>query len=470
MIAWVAKEQKLVALDGSGRAPSGATPSRFKSRGLEAIPYEGIDAAVVPGAVDGWDVLLKRYGSMSFAEVLEPAARIAEQGYGVSERISYEWKEAEVMLGKDADSARTYLPGGRAPATYEIFRNPDLAKTFRLLGRKGRDAFYSGEIARAIVAKSQALGGTITMADMTKIHARWVTPLTTRHNGYDVYEMPPPTQGVAVLQALNIVERCAPRLGIVMGPDTPRSPAFWHMMLEAKKLAYADLDRWVGDPDFSDVPTARLASKDYADSLCAKIDPARASKPAPGSEPLGGTVYLATADRFGNVVSYIYSVYVPFGSGVTVPGYGFVLNDRAAGFSLDPASPNVIAPGKRPFYTIIPGFVMKHGKPLLAVGVMSGDQQAQGHQQVLVNMLDLGVNPQAASDAARFNHSQRLNRVLLESQLFDLVGPTLQSMGHKVERSNGEWMGGYQAILVDPATGLLRGASDHRKDGAAVGY
>ena len=470
MIAWVAKERRLVALDGSGRASSGATRARFTGRGLKQIPYYGIDTAVTPGAVDGWDVLLKRYGSMGFDRVLEPAARIAEQGFGVSERISHEWQEAAEILSKDADSAHTYLPGGRAPATYQVFRNPDLAKALRLIQREGRDAFYRGAIGKALVAKSQALGGSFTMADLAGIHARWVTPLTTRHNGYDIYEMPPPTQGVAVLEALNIVERCAPKLGIVMGPDTPRSPAFWHMMLEAKKLAYADLDRWVGDPDFTKVPTDQLVSKSYADQLCAKIDPSKASKIAPGSEPVGGTVYLATADRYGNVVSLIYSVYVPFGSGITVPGFGFVLNDRAASFSLDPASPNVIAPGKRPFYTIIPGFVMKDGKPLMAVGVMSGDQQAQGQQQVLVNMLDLGVNPQAASDAARFNHSQRVDHVLLENELFTLVGPQLQAMGHDVQRSNGEKMGGYQAIRIDPATGLMRGASDHRKDGAAVGY
>jgi gamma-glutamyltranspeptidase/glutathione hydrolase len=272
------------------------------------------------------------------------------------------------------------------------------------------------------------------------------------------------------LEIMNIVDVCGPKIGIDIGKAGLKSAAYWHLMIEAKKLAYADLERFDGDPDFSAVPTARLVSKDYAASLCSKIDPAHASAPAKAAEPIGGTVYISVADRFGNVVSFIYSVYGEFGSGVTVPGYGFVLNNRAAGFSLDPASPNIVAPGKRPFYTIIPGFVMKDGKPLTSFGVMSGDQQAQGQAQALVNMLAFGANPQAASDAARFSHSQRTNKVVLESQLYDAVGAQLKAMGHDVSAGNGVRMGGYQAVMIDPKSGLYRGASDHRKDGAAVGY
>jgi gamma-glutamyltranspeptidase/glutathione hydrolase len=362
------------------------------------------------------------------------------------------------------------MPDGKPVPLYGVFRNPDLARAFRLIQQGGRDAFYKGPIAKAAVAKSQALGGTFTMEDFASIHARWVTPLTTRYRGYDVYEMPPSTQGVAVLEALNIVEKCGPKLGIDPLKEGPRSPAFWHLMVEAKKQAYGDLRRYVGDPDFVKVPVDKLISKAYAAEVCASIDPHHASPIGPAPEPIGGTVYLTTADRFGNVVSLIFSIYGEWGSGLTVPGYGFIWNNRAAQFSLDAGSPNIVAPGKRPFYTIIPGFVMKDGKPFLSVGVMFGDQQAQGQQQVLENILDFGLNPQAASDAARFAHNQRNNRLTLESQLYAAVGPAMKVMGHDVVPGNGRGMGGFQAIMIDPSSGVYRGASDHRKDGEAVGY
>lgn len=473
MIAWVAEEGRLIALDASGRAPMGNSAERFRDKGLETMPRRGIDSAVTPGAVDGWDAILKGYGTMEFKQALEPAVRVAEEGFAVTERIAAEWKNGEQLLQADPDAAAVYLPGGESPALYSVFRNPDMAKAFRLLQQEGRDAFYVGDIARAIVAKSQALGGTFAMEDFAKIKAHWVTPLTTNYRGFDVFQMPPPTQGVAVLEALNIVEQCGPKMGVSLPlnlKEGPRSPAFWHLLVEAKKLAYADLRTYIGDPEFVEVPAERLISKPYAASLCEKIDPKEASGIRPTAEPIGGTVYLATADKHGNLVSLIYSVYGGFGSGVAVPGYGFLLNNRGAQFSLDAASPNVLSPGKRPFYTIIPGFVMKDGKPLMAVGVMSGDQQAQGQLQVLSNMLDFGANPQAASDAARFSHSQSTNRLSLESQLFEIIGAELKAMGHDVASANGRGMGGYQAIMIDPETGVLRGASDHRKDGAAVGY
>ncbi|ARW15749.1 gamma-glutamyltransferase [Komagataeibacter europaeus] len=470
MIAWVAKEHRLVALDSAGRAPSGATPGRFSARGLKTVPYTGIDSAVVPGTVAGWDAIRARYGTMSFKDTLEPAARLAEDGFGVSERVEAEWEEYASLLAKDHDTAATYLPHGRPPGLYGVFRNPDLARAFRLLENGGADAFYKGPIADAIVKKSQALGGTITPADFGTVRPQWVRPLTTSYRGYDIYEMPPSTQGVAVLEALNIVEQCGPKLGINPRGEGPRSPLFWHLLIEAKKVAYADLRQYVGDPDFVAVPTAKLTGKAYARSQCHRIDPRHAAAITADRDPVGGTVYLTTADREGNVVSLIFSVYDEFGSGITVPGYGFLLNNRGAQFSLDEKSPNVIAPGKRPFYTIIPGFVLKGGRPFLSLGVMYGDQQAQGQLQVLENMLDLGANPQAASDAARFSHSQQNNHVVLESELYQAVGPALQAMGHDVSTGNGLGMGGYQAIMIDPHSGVYRGASDHRKDGAAVGY
>jgi gamma-glutamyltranspeptidase / glutathione hydrolase len=470
MLAWSAAENRLVALDGSGRAPAGANIARLRSLGHVRVPATGIESAVVPGVVDMWDVLLKRYGSRDFKAVLEPAAQLAETGFGISERIGRDWAADGAILSSDPETARVHLPGGKAPPLYSRFTNPDLGKAFRLLQQGGRDAFYKGPIAQAIIRRATELGGQITAADFDRIHAAWVQPVSTRFMGHDIHEMPPATQGFAALEILNIVEQCAPLLGVDMAREGPQSARYWHLLVEAKKLAYADLERFNGDPAITPVPTDRLTSKAHARGLCSRIDMNKASTIGPAAEPVGGTVYLAVADRFGNLVSFIYSIYGEFGSGITVPGHGFVLNNRGAQFSLDPASPNAIAPGKRPFYTIIPGFVTKDGAPSMAFGLMSGDQQAQGHAQVLMNMLVLGANPQAATDAARFNHSQRSNRLALEGPLFDAVGPALQAKGHTVVRGNGSRMGGYQAILRDPASGLYRGASDHRKDGMAAGW
>jgi gamma-glutamyltranspeptidase/glutathione hydrolase len=485
VIAWVAKEKKLIALNASGRAPTGATPEHLAQRGYkDKMPQHGIDSATVPGAVDGWDALLKRAGTLTFKETLEPAATLAEQGFGVTERIRNDWIYGAEVMAKDPDSIKTYLVNGKPPDTYSIFRNPDLAHTFRLLQAQSRDAFYQGEIAKALVAKSQALGGTLTLEDLANTHATWETPLTTNYHGYDIYELPPNTQGFAVLEMMNILEVCAPRLGFNLGQLGPRSPEYWHLLVEAKKLAYADLYAYNGDPGFSKIPVGRLISKSYAGGLCKQIDPKKASVPPPKGDPVGGTVYLSVADRWGNMVSFIYSVYDSFGSGITIPGYGFILNDRGALFSLDPKSPNLIAPHKRPFHTLLPGFLMKDGQPVMAFGLMGGSQQAQGHAQVLVDMIDLGANPQAASDAARFTHAQASNTLDLESNLYDLVGGPLTAMGHKVESANGEDMGGFQAIWFlpehgnpprasgpeQPVPGVYRAASDHRKDGEAAGW
>jgi gamma-glutamyltranspeptidase/glutathione hydrolase len=488
VIAWVAKEKTLIALNASGRAPAGATPDHLAARGFaKHMPAHGIDSATVPGAVDGWDLLLKRAGTMTFKETLEPAAVLAEQGFGVTERIRNDWIYGATVLANDPDSVKTYLINGKPPNTYDVFRNPDLARTFRLLQAQGRDVFYKGEIAQAIIAKSRALGGTMTLDDLSSTQATWETPLSTNYHGYDVYEMPPSTQGFAALEMMNILEVCAPKLGVNLAALGPRSPAYWHFLVEAKKLAYTDLYAFNADPAFASVPVSRLISKSYAAELCSRIDPKKAVTPEPKGDPVGGTVYLAAADRWGNMVSFIYSIYDSFGSGVTVPGYGFVLNDRGALFSLDRNSPNLLAPRKRPFHTLLPGFLMKDGRPVMAFGLMGGSQQAQGHAQVLVDMIDLGANPQAASDAARFTHAQASNTLFLESNLYKLVGARLQALGHKVESANGEDMGGFQAIWFlpsaagpaaaaatataeQPIAGVYRAASDHRKDGEAAGW
>jgi gamma-glutamyltranspeptidase / glutathione hydrolase len=511
VIAWLAKEKRLVALNGSGRAPTGATPQHMAVRGAKKeMPQHGIDSATVPGTVDAWDVLLKRAGTLTFKELLQPAADLAEQGFAVSERIHNDWIYGAEVLGKDPDSVKTYLVDGKPPATYSVFRNPDLAHAFHVLQTQGRDAFYKGEIASAILAKSHALGGTFTPADLADNRSDWVTPISTNYHGYDVFEFPPNTQGFAALEMLNILEVCAPKLGVDLAALGPKSALYWHVLIEAKKLAYADLYAYNADPQFAQIPVPKLISKEYAAEQCKRIDLHKASTPEAKGDPVGGTVYLVTADRWGNMVSFIYSIYDTFGSGITVPGYGFVLNDRGALFSLDPRSPNIVAPGKRPFHTLLPGFVMKDGRPLTAFGLMGGAQQAQGHVQVLINMIDLGANVQAASDAARFSHSQATNTLELESELYHLVGPKLKAMGHKVIPANGEDMGGYQAIsftpfstpapssapmsgatppsstaqaaaasrttphdglaLETPIEGVYHGASDHRKDGQAAGW
>ncbi|KUR80009.1 gamma-glutamyltransferase [Novosphingobium sp. Fuku2-ISO-50] len=470
VIAWLAKEHRLVALDASGRAPQAATAEHYRKAFGANMPEDGIQSAVVPGAVDGWATLLGKYGRLGFREVLAPAIRLADQGFPVSQRIGTEWAMSTDLLAKDPDTAAIYLDHGKAWGWGSIFRNPDLAKAFRLLGEGGRDAFYKGPIARAIVAKSQKSGGLFTMADFDRIHASWVEPISTTFNGYTIHEMPPSTQGFAVLELMNLIEQCPARLGLTPDRINPKSADFWHLMVEAKKVAYTDLRKYNGDPDFTKVPVAMLISKEYAAQQCSRISMAHAAALDPSEEPLGGTAYITTADAEGNVVSFIYSVYNFFGSGVTAPGYGFVLNDRAAAFTLKPGSPNTIAPGKRPFYTIIPGFVTREGKPFASFGVMYGDQQAQGQAQVLVNMLLFGANAQAAGDAARFAHAQRTNRLQLESQLFDAIGADLKARGHDVHSANGFDMGGYQAIMIDPKTGAYRGASDPRKDGEAIGF
>ena len=491
VIAWLAKEKQLVALNGSGRAPSGATPAHLAERGFtRQMPAVGIDCATIPGAVDAWDALLQRAGTLGFGTLLQPAVDLAEQGFAVSERIRADWVLGAGVLAGDADSSRTYLADGQPPAAYGVFRNPDLAHAFRVLQTHGRDAFYQGEIASAILAKSRALGGTFTATDLAGARAEWVSPIATNYHGYDVFELPPNTQGFAVLEMLNILEACAPELGIDLAALGPKSALYWHVLAEAKKLAYADLYAYNADPRFAEIPLATLISKTYAAERCKRIDLRKASVPEAKGDPVGGTVYLATADRWGNMVSFIYSIYGGFGCGVTVPGHGFVLNNRGALFSLDPRSPNLVAPGKRPFHTLLPGFVMRSGQPLTAFGLMGGAQQAQGHVQVLINMIDFGANVQAASDAARVSHAQETNTLQLESSLYELLGPKLQALGHTVICANGEPMGGYQAVSFTPAAamrsagatpragvsadepidGVYRGASDHRKDGQAVGW
>jgi gamma-glutamyltranspeptidase/glutathione hydrolase len=489
-IAWLAREHRFIAINASGWAPTGLTLDYLKSKGYDAstgMPEFGILTVDVPGAVDGWDQLLKRAGTMSFKEVLQPAIELAEEGFPWSQRIARDMADTytyNTQVQADTDTLKTYYPRGVLPAPGQIFRNPNLAHAFRVLQDQGRDAFYDGPIAHAIIAKSNAVGGTMTPQDLASFHAEWVTPLATNYHGFDVHELPPNGQGFAVLEELNILSVCLPKLGLDLAQLGPTSPEYWHLLIEVKKIAFDDLNQYNGDPRFVSVPVAKLTSKAYAATLCSRINPSHAGAPLTHAQHRGGTVYISTADRWGNMVSFIYSVYDYLGSGITVPGYGFVLHDRGALFSLDPSSPNAIAPHKRPFHTIIPAFVTKDGHPLMAFGLMGGSMQAQGHMQVLVDMIDLGANLQLASDAARFDHFQGSNSVELETQLFNLVGSQLQAMGHNVFQGTGDDMGGYQAILyapgdaaaggdddddgLHPVHGSYRAGSDHRRDGQAV--
>ena len=512
-IIYTAKDHKLHVLNASGMAPGGATLAFMNSKGYRTdpknwgpgsgMPSRGILTVTVPGTVWGWDDALKKHGTMTLKEVLEPAAVYSTEGVPVPERAAFDWKLPVAMNANpsdatkcctklDPDSIKAWYINGQPPEAGQIFRNPDLAKAFRLLQAQGADAFYKGDIAKAIVAKSKALGGTMTLEDLAAYRGEWVEPVLSDYKGFTLAELPPPSQGFAANAMLYILAAC---VGVVYPGQTlaslgPNDPRYWHMLVEAKKLAYDDLIAINGDPNFNPGLTAKVkevTSPGYAKNLCGKINPAKADTPTPGrASGNGDTIVLSTADRWGNMVSWVNSNYNNFGSGITVPGYGFFLHNRGGLFSLDPKSPNAIAPQKRPFNTLAAGFVLQGGRTdgqMMTLLLMGGDMQAQGHAQMMVNMVDLGANLQASTDMARFRHEQLSNQLFMESQLAALMGPRLQAMGHKVVPVNGSIVGGVQAILFtpdakepppDPArtsrrpiNGTYRAGSDHRKDGQA---
>ncbi len=504
-VIYVAKEGKVYVLNASGTAPTGATVERFNELGyhwdpknwgpMSGMPVHGILPVTVPGAAWGWQEVLNRFGKLTFKQVLEPAVQYAQSGFPVSERIANEWQLPEALPLRgcctqlDPDSVKTWYVNGKSPKPGGIFKNPDLARTFRLLQAHGADAFYKGVIAKAIIAKSAQLGGTMTLQDLAQYHGEWVEGARTRYHGYDLVELPPPSQAWAANEMLNVLQACVPQWaqGKTLASLGPANPFYWHMLVEAKKLAYADLYQYNADPHFAAVPLDRLLSDSYAATLCAKVDPAHASTPGPiGNISMGGdTIVLSTADGEGNMVSWVNSNFDGFGSGITVPGFGFILHDRGALFTLNPKSANVIQPHKRPFNTLSAGFLLHGNEPVMTVTLMGGDMQAQGHAQLLVNMLDLGANVQAAADMARFRHSQVSNVLGLETPLYDLVGEKLTAMGHSVMSIDGESVGGVQAIMfiAEPdlkkldresakhaVNGYYRAGSDFRKDGQAVGW
>jgi gamma-glutamyltranspeptidase / glutathione hydrolase len=503
-VIYIAKERKIYVLNASGTAPTGASVERYNKLGYawnpknwgpgSGMPPHGILTVTVPGAVWGWQSALKRFGKLSFKEVLEPAAEYAQNGFPVSERIAHDWRVPDALplqtccSAPDPDSIKTWYMNGAPPEPGQIFRNPDLARTFRLLESQGADAFYKGDIAKALVAKSQALGGTMTLQDLANYQGEWVEPARSQYHGYDILELPPPSQSWATNEMLNILQACVPQWspGRTLASLGPASGEYWHFLVEAKKLAYADLYHFNADPHAAAVPLQKLLSESYAATLCGKVNPQHASIPGQQgnfSMP-GDTIVLSAADSEGNMVSWVNSNFSAFGSGITVPGYGFILHNRGALFTLDVRSPNVIDPHKRPFNTLSAGFVMHHGEPLMTVTLMGGDMQAQGHAQLLVDILDLGANLQAAADMARFRHSQIPNALSLETPLYELVGSKLAAMGHAVTSVSGEDMGGVQVLMWVPpigapadtagsakrVSGYYRSGSDFRKDGEAVGW
>ncbi|MGQ9652130.1 MAG: gamma-glutamyltransferase [Phycisphaerae bacterium] len=476
-IVWDAKSRKLYGLNASGRSPYAASIEYFRSKGMDAIPRRGPLSWSVPGCVDGWELLRSRFGSKSFAEILAPAVGYAREGFPVTEIIGYEWGNTEALLKASPDAAKTYLKHGRAPRVGEKMTNPYIAATYERIAGAGAADFYKGDIAQQIAAFSKANGGLLTLKDLEDHRSTWVDPVSTTYRGYEVWELPPNSQGIAVLEILNLLEPFDIRS---MGHN---SAEFLHLYIEAKKLAYADRARFYADPEVAkDLPIKQLISKEYAAAQRKRIDLQRAALEVPPGDPMPGlseTVYVTVVDKDRNAVSLIQSIFLGWGSGLVPGNLGFALQNRGMLFSLDPSHPNRIEPHKRPFHTIIPAMVTRDGLPWFCFGVMGGDMQPQGQVQVLCNLIDHGMNVQEAGESARCAHygsstptgKQMTDggEVIVESGISDEVIAALKTKGHKVTRGRGGF-GGYQGILIDHANGVLQAASDPRKDGAAIGY
>ncbi len=472
-IVWDAEEEELYGLNASGRSPRALTADVFTARGLDHIPKYGVLPLSVPGCVDGWFRLHERFGALSMEAVLAPAIRYAREGFPLTDLIAYYWERSVRVLNDQPGFAEQFTP---APKVGQLWKNPNLAKTYERLGKEGRDVFYRGEIAHAIGDFVKEHGGYLAYEDLAAHESTWVEPVSTNYRGYDVWELPPNGQGIAALQMLNLLE------GYDLASMGPGSADWLHLLIEAKKIAFEDRAKFYADPAFNELPVEYLVSKEYADKRRKEIDPKKAGQSYEAANPAleeGDTIYLTVADSKGNMVSLIQSNYRGMGSGVAPAGLGFILQDRGELFDLTPGRFNSYAPGKRPFHTIIPAFVTKDGKPWLSFGVMGGSFQPQGHVQVLVNMIDFGMNTQEAGDAARIAHggsSQptggRMDdggAISLESGIAPEVVRELAKRGHVIRPGKGGY-GGYQAIRFDPATGVYYGASESRKDGHAAGY
>ena len=464
------KTKKLEALNASGRAPRALTADYFATRKIATMPMTGMPPVTVPGAFDGWITLLEKHGTMKLADLLAPAIGYAEDGFPVADKTSADWEPEIAKLKATAAAASTFVVNGGAPPPGAIFIQKNLARTLRTLARGGRDAFYRGEIAGAIVDYCQKIGGFLAMEDFAAQKSEWVEPISTTYRGYTLFELPPNNQGLTALMLLNLLE------GIDLTAMRSEPERYYHTLIEATKIAFADRNRYIADPAFSRVPVQELLSKDYAAKRRALIDPAKAIDPPSYGDIRSGsdTTYFTVVDKDRMAVSFINSIFSAFGSGIVAGETGIVLHNRGSGFSLESGHPNQFAPGKRPFHTLIPAMVFKDGKLLMSYGVMGGDIQAQGHAQVLINLVDRGLNLQQAIDAPRYRYISGKG-VMLEDTLADPVIDALVRKGHeRVLPPPGvrhrALMGGGQAIMIDPVTGALSGASDIRKDGMALGY
>lgn len=473
-IIWHAESGQLYGLNASGRSPQNLSLDYFLEHGYESIPQRGVLPISVPGAVDGWFEMHERFGSMAMPQILAPSIHYAENGFPVTEVIGYYFARNAEVLQDFPGFREVFMKDGKPPQKGDMFRNPDLANTYKEIASGGRDVFYRGDIARTIGEFVQEHGGFLTYEDMAAHYSEWVQPVSTNYRGYDLWELPPNTQGIAALQILNILEQFDIA---AMGFD---SAEYIHHFVEAKKLAFEDRAKFYSDMAFNDIPVDWLISKEYAKERAQLINPERAGRSyEPGNPPMtGDTIYLTTADKHGNMVSLIQSNYRGMGSGITPNGLGFVLQNRGELFALEEGHMNVFEPGKRPFNTIIPAFVTKDGKPVMSYGVMGGGTQPQMHAQILINILDFGMNLQEAGDAPRILHSgssQPTGEIMtdggvlsLENGFSDHTRRELIKMGHRLQEAVGPF-GGYQAIWYDER-GYYIGASESRKDGYAAGY
>ena len=476
-IVWDPETETLHGLNGSGRAPAALTPDKVPAEPDGTIPVYSPYSWTVPGAVDGWMELHEKFGRLPMARLLEPTIAAAREGAPVPRVIAGAWARGAAKFEEMPGFAEVFMPGGKTPAEGEIFANPALADTLERIAAGGRDAFYGGETARALVAYSEKVGGFFSLADLANHSSEWVAPVSTTYREWTMWELPPNGQGIAALQILNLLE------GYDLSALGRDNPDFWHLLIEAKKIAYEDRARFYADMSISEVPVAELIGKDYAAERAKLIDMTRAARSIePGNPHLihGDTTFLVAADSSGQMVSLIQSNYTGFGSGYVVPELGFGIQDRGALFTLEEGHPNVLEPGKRPFHTIIPAFMGENGAPDMAFGVMGGDMQPQGHIQIMINMVDFGMDLQEAGDAARFRHTGSSaptgtlmtsgGVVHLESGVSTEIRRELMRRGHRIQELAAPGYGGYQAIRRNPETGVYAGATESRKDGMAAGY
>jgi gamma-glutamyltranspeptidase/glutathione hydrolase len=476
-IVWDAKTRKVHALDATGRSAYTATPEEFAKRGLTSMPGGGVLTVDVPGVVDGWHQLLARFGTITMARALQPAIKYARDGFPVQEIMADDWQDAADRLAQDPAAAKTFLPDGAAPKHGEIFANPRLANSLELIAKSGRDAFYKGPIARAIVADMRARDGLLDERDFTDHRSDWVEPIRTSYRGVDVLEMPPSTQGFVALEMLNILE------GFDIKSLGHNTADYLHVVTEAKKIAFADRAAYLADRDaMPKMALTTLLSKEYAALRRNEIDMAKAGTYRAGAVPgvatsagdldftgsdLGDTIYMTAADGQGNAISLIQSLFGSFGAGIVAGDTGITLHNRGSGFNLRAGHPNQIAPHKRPLHTLVPAMILRDGRPWVSFGVMGGDNQAQAHAQVVMNLVDFEMNIQEAGEAARMRHGG--DSLSLESGIGPPVREALEARGHKTRDGRGA-MGGFQGVLIDPRTGVLMGGSDPRKDGLAIGW